>query len=484
MLWLTFSFFSILVVLIFAVVQIAVLNSHFRQSAVAKIQTAGDELSEAISATTDEQGAVRAIIETYRRHGVVGYLLTLDGQSLFPDLTSQKSYLYLAKTLRQELTDDKTSVIVSYESSLIYAVETSFIGQECYLCVETPLEPLTDLENDMGATSFTMVLVAVILSLLVSGFVAALFARPVHEVTARAKKLAQGDYSLAVKENYFCKEFHELSESLDHARVEISKAQTIQEELIANVSHDFKTPLTMIKAYASMIREVSDANKAKRDAHAKIIEDESDRLTALVNDLLDLSKIRAGYGEDERGMFNISEVVYRVAGRFDFLRETEGYEITTQIEDDLYIFANRARIEQVLYNLIGNAVNYTGDDKKVTVRLFHKGEIVRFEVIDTGSGISEEEIPKIWFRYYRSRERLKRPVKGTGFGLSIVKEILDAHNYPFGVVSAKGQGSLFWVEFFPASEENPALLAETEEGKTPSKKKKKSTVSSGDGHEA
>lgn len=484
-LWLSFSLFSIVVVLIFAVVQIAVLNSHFRQSTVNKIQTAGNALSESIAATADEEGAVKSIVEINTRYGVSGYLITLDGKSMFPNLTRQKSYPALSEALRKEITGDKASVILSYDNSLVYAVAARYNGQECYLCVQTPLESLTDLENDMGLTSFTMVLVAIILALLVSGFVAAFFSRPVNEVAERAKQLAQGDYSLAVKRSYFCREFNELSEALDYARVEIEKAQKMQEELIANVSHDFKTPLTMIKAYASMIREISDDNKARRTAHAKIIEDESDRLAALVNDLLDLSKIRSGYGEDERGVFNLSEMVYRVVERFDYLKETEGYQIIAEIKDDLYIRANRARIEQVLYNLIGNAANYTGEDKKVAMRLFNKGADIRFEVKDTGSGISEEEIPKIWYRYYRTREMLKRPVKGTGFGLSIVKEILDAHGYPFGVVSSKGHGSTFWIEFSPAPEEEPEGPAAQEEGKPLQKTKKgKSMISSGESHEA
>ena len=209
----------------------------------------------------------------------------------------------------------------------------------------------------------------------------------------------------------------------------------MQQELIANVSHDFKTPLTMIKAYASMIREISGDDKEKRDAHAKVIIDESDRLTALVVDLLDISKLRAGLEADERTVFNLSEEVYRVAERFDYLKETAGYAIETEVESDLYIRANRARTEQVLYNLIGNAVNYTGEDKKVKIRLFKKGDNSRFEVADTGVGIKKEELPTIWDRYYRSSEMHKRPVKGTGLGLSIVKSVLEAHGYPFGVES-------------------------------------------------
>lgn len=469
-LWFCFSLFAIVVVLVFTVVQNALVDRHYRKKTVEKLETAGAELLASIEPNAGEDQAVSLIMQAYKTYGVSGYMISSDGQSLFPDLTDQKSYPALAESLNKLLSGEQENVIVSYGNTLIYAAETSFGGQSCYLCVTKSLDSLTDLEEGMGLISFVMVLIAIVLSFAASGFVAVLITKPVNEVTERAKQLARGEYSLDFKENYFCREINELSEALDYARIEISKADKMQRELIANVSHDFKTPLTMIKAYASMIREISGDDKEKRDAHAKIIIDESDRLTALVVDLLDISKLRAGFGADERAVFNLSEEVYRVAERFDYLKETAGYEIETEVESDLYISANRARTEQVLYNLIGNAVNYTGEDKKVKVRLFLKGENPRFEVIDSGAGIKKEEIPTIWDRYYRSSEMHKRPVKGTGLGLSIVKSVLEAHGYSFGVESEEGKGSTFWVEFFPAPKEESAETERTEE---PAKKKKR-----------
>ncbi len=479
-LWFCFSLFAIAVVLIFIVVQNALVDRHYRKKTVEKLETAGAELSDKITPSTDGQDALKVIVEAYKNYGVTGYLIDSDGQSLFPDWTDQKSYPALAEVLKKELSGGRDSVTFSDGNTLTYAIEIPFGGQNCYLCVMSSLESLTRLEEGMGQISLIMVLVTIVLSFVASGFVAVLVTKPVNEVTARAKQLARGDYSLDFKEHYFCREINELSETLDYACTEMSKAEKIQQELIANVSHDFKTPLTMIKAYASMIREISGDDKEKRDAHAKIIIDESDRLTALVVDLLDISKIRAGFDEEERTAFNLSEEVYRVAGRFDYLKETAGYTILTEAEDDLYVFANRARIEQVLYNLIGNAVNYTGEDKTVQVKLFRNGENSRFEVVDSGKGIKQEEISTIWDRYYRSSETHKRPVKGTGLGLSIVKGILEAHGYPFGVESEEGKGSTFWVEFFSAPAEEGAKREAAEEPAKKSVRKKKEKMSSGD----
>ena len=240
----------------------------------------------------------------------------------------------------------------------------------------------------------------------------------------------------------------ELAETLNFARDELSKTDTMQKELIANVSHDFKTPLTMIKAYASMIIEISGENKEKRNKHAQVIVDEADRLSSLVSDVLDLSKLQSGLQTLNLTTVDMSSYLQEIVERFDCMRETDGYEVETSIEDGLYTQVDEVKIGQALYNLIGNAINYTGENKKVFVRLEKINDTVfRFSVRDTGKGIKEEEKAEIWERYYRSQEAHKRPVKGTGLGLSIVKAVLQRHKFPFGVESELGVGSTFYIDF-------------------------------------
>ena len=208
------------------------------------------------------------------------------------------------------------------------------------------------------------------------------------------------------------------------------------------------TPLTMIKAYASMIMEISGEIPEKRNKHAQVIVDEADRLASLVNDVLDLSKISSGIEELKTAKIDMSALVHRVLDRFAYLKETDGYVFETEIAEGVYTYADELMISQVLYNLIGNAVNYTGEDKKVYVRLqAEENGVFRFSVQDTGAGIKPEELSEIWDRYYRSSEMHKRPVRGTGLGLSIVKTILQRHKLYFGVDSVLGQGSTFYVLF-------------------------------------
>ena len=203
----------------------------------------------------------------------------------------------------------------------------------------------------------------------------------------------------------------------------------------------------MIKAYASMIVEISGNNPEKREKHAKVIIDEADRLASLVNDVLDLSKLQSGIGELKKERLDISAVLQEVLDRFAYYKEDKGYTFITDIETELFAEVDKPKIAQAFYNLIGNAVNYTGEDKTVYVRLKKQENKIRFDVRDTGKGIKTEEMQGIWERYYRSSEVHKRPVQGTGLGLSIVKGVLERHGLEYGVESELGKGSTFFVCF-------------------------------------
>ena len=454
-LWFSFTLFALILLVLFLAVQSLLVGSRYRSETVSLMQAASGEMTEVLESAEDGmtlsvRGQIRAIEQNY---DVNFLLLYTDGRDVFSDGAEGNSYPELAQTLKDRLNASGGDAVISEGNVIAYASVLSLDGQNYFLYVSSSIAQLNSLEDSLRWLSLGTALFSVVLAFVASGFVAMLITKPVTEVTEQAKELARGNYDLDFKRGYFCLEISELSDALDYARREISKTDTMQKELIANVSHDFKTPLTMIKAYASMIREISGEDKAKRDAHAGIIIEEADRLTALVNDVLDLSKLRAGVSVAPV-VFNLSETVYKIAGRFEYLRETQGYVFGTEVAEERYVLADRERIEQVIYNLIGNAVNYTGEDKKVFIRLIAMEDRTRFEVEDTGMGIPAEEQATIWDRYYRNSGSHKRPVQGTGLGLSIVKNILMQQGCPFGVRSEEGKGSVFWAEFLlPPAEE-------------------------------
>ena len=320
-------------------------------------------------------------------------------------------------------------------------------SDDVYLYVEYSTE-LAGLA--MGTMRVQLVLISVIvifLALVISALLSMWLTRPVQRITKAAKRMAAGDFTVNFKGEYSYAEMDALAETLDYAKEEIGKSDQLQKEVLANVTHDLKTPLTMIKAYASMIQEISGDNPEKRAKHTQVIIDESDRLTALVNDILNISKIRSGMDTLKLRQFDLSELVHTVLERFDYLTEMQGYTIVREIDDELYTEADLEKVEQVIYNLVGNAVNYTGEDKRIVVGLRKEGNVIRFTVADTGKGIPPEEQATIRDMYYRSSETHKRPIRGTGLGLSIVKTILQKHGFKFGVESEVGAGSTFYVLF-------------------------------------
>ncbi len=462
-LWLSFLLFAIVLVILIALVQNFQLNRRYSEQIKKNLEEAAQNLQQRLEASDKlpMPEVSKILLSVTNEYNVSVYLFSGDGEIVFPDLPEEEEdfrstisairsgvekFIQEAKESGEEVDPSKIHAKIAEKNSAGYAFLATLGGEEHFVYLTSSLELLRRLSADMTWYSLITALFAVALSFVVSGFVSMLITKPVTEVTERAKELARGNYEGSNGKTYFCSELNELSKSLDYASSEIGKTDRMQKELIANVSHDFKTPLTMIKAYAAMIDEISGDDPAKRKAHTRIIMDEADRLAALVGDLLDLSRLQAGMDEIERTVFNLSEDVYAVAGRFQYLSET-GYRLETDIDDDVYTYAGKARVEQVLYNLIGNAFQYTGEDKKVSVRL-KKGENgARFEVQDSGKGIPPEEIDTIWERYYRSSETHKRPVQGTGLGLSIVKSVLLKYNIPFGVQSEEGKGSCFWVNF-------------------------------------
>lgn len=267
--------------------------------------------------------------------------------------------------------------------------------------------------------------------------------KPLISMNNAAKELARGNYEVQFSGLGY-RETRELAGTLNYAANELSKLDHLQKELIANISHDLRTPLTMIKGYGEVMRDLPGENTPE---NIQIVIDETSRLSELVDDLLDLSRIQSGTRRAEVLPFSMTALIRETMGRYDAFTHHKGYRIDVQAEEEIMICADRGMILQVLYNLINNAINYTGEDLLVTVSQTRTEGGIRISVSDTGEGIDPEQLPLIWERYYKEDKAHRRAVIGTGLGLSIVKEILELHGYAYGVNSTKGKGSTFWFEF-------------------------------------
>jgi signal transduction histidine kinase len=281
---------------------------------------------------------------------------------------------------------------------------------------------------------------ALILALLISRGMSA----PIKKMNRAAKLLAKGNYDADFSAGGY-KEAVELSKSLTHASEQLARTDNLQKELIANISHDLRTPLTMIIGYSEVMRDLPGENTPE---NVQVIIDETERLSRLVNDLLDLSKLQAGSRVPTMEVFNLTELMEATMLRYEKLTQKDGYRVEYASDVSVDVRADRTMILQVLYNLINNAINYTGEDKlvRVTQRLTEDGTRVRISVTDSGVGIAPDQIPLIWDRYYKIDKVHRRAMIGTGLGLSIVKQILEAHRTIYGVESKLGEGSTFWFD--------------------------------------
>ena len=293
--------------------------------------------------------------------------------------------------------------------------------------------------NQLGYFTILIILVSIIISI----FLANKITKPIREINDKAKNIGKHQGNIKFPRNGI-NEIDMLADTLEELQVELNKSDELKREILANVSHDLKTPLTMIKAYAEMIYDFSYQEHDKMQEHLKIIMEESDRLTILVNDILELSKVNNNQGLYNYEEYDLVKEIKKIIKRYSVIKETENYHFELNLPKKAVINADKNKINQVIYNLLNNAINYTGDDKIVKINVLVEPKHYLIEIIDTGKGIKESELPYIWDKYYKSEKKHQRNVVSTGLGLSIVKEILNNHNFEYGVISKKNKGSTFY----------------------------------------
>ena len=309
----------------------------------------------------------------------------------------------------------------------------------------TPVDAtVTTLRMQLYIVTGVMLVLAVFLAVIL----AVRISRPIEDISSSAQTLAKGDYTT----RFSGKGYHEivaLSDTLNTAAVELGRVEGLRRELLANVSHDLRTPLSLIYGYAE---RMNDFPGEITPDQTKVIMDETRRLATLVNDVLEISKLENEMEQLKITRFNLTGKILEITGRVEELLKAEGFSFHFEHEgyaladSDIYVDADETRIDRAFYNLLINAVNYSGSSRMITVTQVIIDDKVRICVTDAGEGIPESEMPYIWERYYKCGRTHKRAVIGTGLGLSIVKRIIEMHGGIYGVLSKPGRGSTFWFE--------------------------------------
>lgn len=312
-----------------------------------------------------------------------------------------------------------------------------------YVFINSQLESLDETNRMLRNQLVYLLIIVIVLSVIIASFVSHSITKPIFEITKKAKKMGQGDLKVTFESSKIS-EIDELSETLNYAMHEMIKTDDYRRDLMANVGHDLKTPLTLIKSYAEMVRDISYKDTGKRNEHLNVIINESDRLNELVNDIIDLSKLEASAEKLNIESYDLVKAIKDIISKFKILELTENYNFVYKGPEKADIFADKKKMDQVIYNLINNAVNYTGNDLTVYINVVKIKNTFKVEIIDTGKGIDKETIKHVWNRYYKTDKKHKRNKMGTGLGLSIVREILEAHKFKYGVNSKVGSGTNFY----------------------------------------
>lgn len=463
-LWLHFITLAVLIFVLLWCMQVVFLQTYYRTMKKAETAQIGTQVENIFKNSLDYK---EEIDKTAYRNSASIYILSLDGELFYTNTTSTGTNFYNqngyiaqmpGRNVSIDISDIAKNIMNSSSKKVTYTLDIDRLKTQiyvygkqipdtnyCYVII-MPIDPIDATSTVITSQLIYITIISLIISTLISLFMSRRISKPIMEMNETAKKLGKGDYNV-VFEKCGYSEIDELADTLNAATTSLERTDEIRRELLANVSHDLKTPLTMIKAYSEMIRDLSGDNKQKREAHLKVIIDETDRLTRLVNDMMDLSKIESGITTLNKEKFNFSEVATSLIDTIKMSSIDEDHEIKYNIPNELYVYADRTKIEQVLYNLVINAIKHSGEGKrKIDIKVTATQKRVKVEVKDDGVGISKENLKHIWDRYYKASESFTRNVQGSGLGLSIVKNILLKHSSDFGADSEVGKGTTFWFD--------------------------------------
>lgn len=329
------------------------------------------------------------------------------------------------------------------EDVYIFAKLLTYDEKTVMVMVSSGITPLSTTISTIKSQYLLILAIILLMTLLLAFFISRYIISPIKQINSESKNLSKGEYDPSLVKTGSM-EFEELNKTLEEANEDILKAERAKKELLGNVSHDLRTPLTMIVGYGEMIRDLPEENT---EENINVIIDEAKRLSTLVDDLIDISKIDAIKLELHKEKILISDLLTSVYRQYEKFCETQGIELLMDCKADRTVEVDVKRIKQVLYNFINNSLNYNDKEKqKIILGSEELEDAVRVYVYDNGEGIDQEDLNNVWDRYYKVDKEHRRHHIGSGIGLSLAKELIQAHGMECGVESLKGEYSKFYFD--------------------------------------
>jgi len=311
------------------------------------------------------------------------------------------------------------------------------------MMVTMPMASIGETVDILKRQLIIITCVLFVVSLLISYKLSKNFADPISIISNQADRYSKGEYQTRTNP-ISDDEIGKLAKRMNDMGEALARNDVLQKELIANVSHELRTPLTLIRGYAETLRDVTGENLEKREKQLGIIIEESDRLGNIVEDILNLSRLQAGAKALEVDKFSLKEMLISIKEHFELGENDKSLDFVGVLELEENLLGDKNKMQQVFYNLIGNAFRHSRSNQLIVVAAIPHDKTVRIEVRDQGEGIAEEDIAHVFERYYKGKRSDGKKGDGSGLGLAIVKSILDMHHVPYGVESKLGAGTVFW----------------------------------------
>jgi len=309
-------------------------------------------------------------------------------------------------------------------------------------------QTVQDLTRELITIIIEALGVALIISVITSIIVSKTMLRPIQGMTHAAEEMAKGDFSSKIEVEsddeigILADTFNNMADQLHQTLDEIRRSEELRKEFVANVSHELRTPITSIRSYAETLVDSDELPKEMEQNFLRVIMTESDRMTKIVQDLLELSRFDAGSSQMKFDKFSLEQSVRDIYNALVIEAQKRGQQIELELEWKMPdIIGDRSRIEQVLMNVVSNAIKYTANGGRIEITGTATGESVSVRVQDNGVGISKEDMARVFDRFYRVDKARSRESGGTGLGLSIAKEIIDRHDGRITIDSEHGKGT-------------------------------------------
>lgn len=364
------------------------------------------------------------------------------------DITAFGSSYYQTGTFFDTFSEDTLSVFSPI--TINYKVRG-------YVLIHKPVQDLVSLKDGFINISYMTLAVIFLCAFVVLGLFTYAVYIPIRKITRAAKDYSEGNFDAQI-DIHSNDEIGYLAASLNYMATELSTLEEDQRKFIANVSHDFRSPLTSIKGYIEAIMDGTIPHEMQ-DKYLNIILFETERLNKLTQSMLELNKYGAKGTMLDISSFDINNTIKLVVQSFEGTCQEKKISFELILTGHTsFVWADMSKIQQVLYNLIDNAIKFSNPDSTITIETTEKNEKVFISVKDTGIGIPKDSLKKIWERFYKTDLSRGKDKRGTGLGLAIVKEIISAHNENINVISTEGVGTEFIFTLPLKQDKNEAIV--------------------------